>query len=622
MLALSVMTGAIIMSASRGGVLSLLLGLLCLALFLRQGQFRAHRRTVLGLSLVAMVGMGPWLGTTSLFQRFKQLTSESPRLLWAGRLPALQAAWEIVQDFPLTGIGYDAFPVVSARYQSVDEVNFRFAHVHNDFLQLLAETGWLGAGLLLGSTLLLMRAIMQKWQTRSDPFVRIIAAAGLAALVALGAHSLVDFNLHIPANALLFATVLALTFACAHLPRRGSHAPEGAARQPVPRGRTALVAILALLITGGLGMSSVRLVVADLLHPQEQVWQTSHWVHRVTPTVERQRLEQAMQWTPDNPWYWHRLAALERQTARMGQASDDTPEAARQLTIDTLERAADAYAHALRKQPTDPYTQLDWLNVKLHLMSLQPTAQPPNAAALQKLYRRIASLAPAHANVQYALGTAILTAEADGLTTMSPQPFFRRAIILESNYIPQIFQVYLRLLPEREARRRFAGTLPNTAQAHLKAARILERSHWQQAQLHYQTALILSPSEPDMLRAYASALMRQNAYGAARDIWQRLKDQHPDRAEAYLALAKALQHLKDPEGMVRTLQQLVARFPQEAACQTQLARAYEQQGRLLEAEITWNTVRDLQPYDAKSYVGLARLYESQKQTVKAIQMMQ
>lgn len=329
-----------------------------------------------------------------------------------------------------------------------------------------------------------------------------------------------------------------------------------------------------------------------------------------------------MQWTPDNPWYWRRLAALERQAARMGQASDDTPEAARQLTIDTLERAADAYAHALRKQPTAPYTQLDWLNVKLHLMSLQPTAQPPNAAALQKLYRRIASLAPAHANVQYALGTAILTAEADGLTTMSPQPFFRRAIILESNYIPQIFQVYLRLLPEREARRRFAGTLPNTAQAHLKAARILERSHWQQAQLHYQTALILSPSEPDMLRAYASALMRQNAYGAARDIWQRLKDQHPDRAEAYLALAKALQHLKDPEGMVRTLQQLVARFPQEAAYQTQLARAYEQQGRLLEAEITWNTVRDLQPYDAKSYVGLARLYESQKQTVKAIQMMQ
>lgn len=245
MLALSVMTGAIIMSASRGGVLSLLLGLLCLALFLRQGQFRAHRRTVLGLSLVAMVGMGLWLGTTSLFQRFEQLTSESPRLLWAGRLPALQAAWEIVQDFPLTGIGYDAFPVVSARYQSVDEVNFRFAHVHNDFLQLLAETGWLGAGLLLGSTLLLMRAIMQKWQTRSDPFVRIIAAAGLAALVALGAHSLVDFNLHIPQCALvcdgLGLDVCLCASAAAWVPRaRGRSEAARAPRSNCARGHFGL----------------------------------------------------------------------------------------------------------------------------------------------------------------------------------------------------------------------------------------------------------------------------------------------------------------------------------------------------------------------------------------------
>jgi len=302
--------------------------------------------------------------------------------------------------------------------------------------------------------------------------------------------------------------------------------------------------------------------------------------------------------------------------------SDHTTEAARQLTVDTLQRAANAYEHALQKQPTDPYTQLDWLDVKLRLLRLQPSAQPPGIADLDALYNRIASLAPAHANVQYALGIAILTAATDGLATVSPRPFFRRAIDLDANYMPQILEAYLRLLPEREARQRFAGTLPNTAQAHQQAAGLLERSHWQQAHLHYQTALILAPSDPVILKAYAGALMHQQAFDAARDIWQRFKDEHPDQAEAYLGLAKALQHLKEAEGVVQTLQQLVAKFPREASYQTQLAHAYWQQDRLLEAEITWKTVLDLQPYEVKGYISLARLYESQNEMDKAIDVMQ
>jgi tetratricopeptide (TPR) repeat protein len=234
-------------------------------------------------------------------------------------------------------------------------------------------------------------------------------------------------------------------------------------------------------------------------------------VYQVTPTVERQRLAQAMRWTPDNPWYWRRLAALETPAADMGQAGDRTTEDARQLTVEPLQRAAAAYEQALQKQPTDPYTQLDGLHVKLRLMRLQPPSPPPSLAQLETLYRRLASLAPAHAKVQYALGVAILTAETEGIATPSPRPFLRRAIELDANYLPQILEVYRRLLPAREARKTFAGTLPNTAKAHQQAARILERSHWPQAHLHYQTALILSQSAPEILQAYAEALMRRQA---------------------------------------------------------------------------------------------------------------
>jgi len=101
-LALSLMAGAMILSASRGGVLSFFLCLLCLAWLLHQHHLQRYSRVVLILSLVAMVGMGIWLGATPLLKRFEQLSANA----WAGRLPAFQAAWEISKDFPLFGIGY------------------------------------------------------------------------------------------------------------------------------------------------------------------------------------------------------------------------------------------------------------------------------------------------------------------------------------------------------------------------------------------------------------------------------------------------------------------------------------------------------------------------------------
>jgi len=88
----------------------------------------------------------------------------------------------------------------------------------------------------VGGMLILVRAIVRRWRMRHDPFAQIMAAAGLAALVSMGLHSLVDFNLHIPANALLFTTVLAMTFACAHLPRRQTQETEGEAVQSASRG--------------------------------------------------------------------------------------------------------------------------------------------------------------------------------------------------------------------------------------------------------------------------------------------------------------------------------------------------------------------------------------------------
>jgi O-antigen ligase len=216
--ALSVMTGALILSLSRGGVLGFLAGLTLFILLLR--QHRAGNRTRMMLALAVLAAMSLWLGLTPLLERFMHSAHGGPAVTWGERLSVYKATWNIAQDFPLFGIGLEAFPVIFPRYQPAD-VRLHYLQAHNDVLQLLAETGWIGLLSLMGSLLGLITAIVKRWRQRHDPFVHVIVPAGLAAFCAIALQSLVDFSLRIPANALLMTVILALTFACAHLPRHG-----------------------------------------------------------------------------------------------------------------------------------------------------------------------------------------------------------------------------------------------------------------------------------------------------------------------------------------------------------------------------------------------------------------
>ena len=77
-------------------------------------------------------------------------------------------------------------------------------HAHNDYIELLVEMGALGGLLAFLFLLLLFRNALR---SRADPRLPKAAAIRVGALVACSGlllHSLVDFNLHIPSNALLF----------------------------------------------------------------------------------------------------------------------------------------------------------------------------------------------------------------------------------------------------------------------------------------------------------------------------------------------------------------------------------------------------------------------------------
>jgi putative inorganic carbon (hco3(-)) transporter len=57
------------------------------------------------------------------------------------RIQMLQSGWEIIKDYPLTGVGIDMIKNVYPQYRSPDSVFRNNQHLHNNVVQMAAENG-------------------------------------------------------------------------------------------------------------------------------------------------------------------------------------------------------------------------------------------------------------------------------------------------------------------------------------------------------------------------------------------------------------------------------------------------------------------------------------------------
>ncbi|MCQ2410477.1 MAG: O-antigen ligase family protein [Elusimicrobiaceae bacterium] len=199
---------AVVMTRSRGGMMSLLVGIFCYALLCVWAVPHRLQKRLKGIfiTLVAGVLVSGWI-----FTHVKEINSFALRSTGAStqtRTMLYRSAGQMLNKYPVWGIGVGAMPVAITSYVERPVASY-IERLHNDWLEILLGVGYVGAlPLLMGLLWFVWQALkrLKRLETRKQ----FLFASLLSVLAAMAVGSGVDFHFFIPANALLFFVVLGL----------------------------------------------------------------------------------------------------------------------------------------------------------------------------------------------------------------------------------------------------------------------------------------------------------------------------------------------------------------------------------------------------------------------------
>lgn len=205
---IGIMILALFFSASRGAILSLgfVLIFMTLLMYLKSSQKSFIWSIPLILFIVGLyafvLGFGPVL------DRFHGMDLQS--LSSNNRMIYYRSVWPLIKEFCWTGTGMGTFSDV---YPMVKPVQLDYAfisHLHNDWLEVLVEGGVFGFSILFAGYFYVLQKFLRLWWKRRDPYAVGVGLGAIGTMLTAGLHSLVDFGLQVPGNAITLLAIMAV----------------------------------------------------------------------------------------------------------------------------------------------------------------------------------------------------------------------------------------------------------------------------------------------------------------------------------------------------------------------------------------------------------------------------
>jgi O-antigen ligase len=209
--AATVAVASLLLTGSRGGLLALSTEIAIAGVMFRSKAQSANKwgltASLVG-ALLAVVLLFSWIDPGRAAQRLGVIVDQGQTWIEATdfrRRVALDSL-HMLRDHPAFGVGLGNFEIAYPPYQSFpSDLAIDFAH--NDYVQAAAETGLVGAALIVSALALFFRLAFHNVSQRLESghgWIQLGATLGCCGLLV---HSFVDFNLHIPANAAWFAVL-------------------------------------------------------------------------------------------------------------------------------------------------------------------------------------------------------------------------------------------------------------------------------------------------------------------------------------------------------------------------------------------------------------------------------
>ncbi len=206
---------AMVISRSRGGLLVLIFDL-CLTALVFAPELRRNRRSwQVGLISLALLVVFAFIANLRpLFQRLARFSVHSVGL--HSRIMVALACLRIFLHYPWVGTGFNTFATIYPAFQLFDNGSV-WLYAHNDYAQMLAETGLAGALCVAAFLCIVLIGFWRCWrqQESHQPAItrRSLQLAAYIAMAGFLFHSYGDFEFHAPANALLFFLISGIALA-------------------------------------------------------------------------------------------------------------------------------------------------------------------------------------------------------------------------------------------------------------------------------------------------------------------------------------------------------------------------------------------------------------------------
>lgn len=222
---------ALVFTKSRGGIISML-GLLLFGTVLLtttsswrvlRNRVKPSRRRLFAKGLtVVMCGLlagslvlvtavsVAWVGGDPVVTRLETIPGE----LSEGdesklrRVDIWRATWLLIKDHPISGVGFGGYWTAIPQYAKASGRQ-SLQQAHNDYLEVLASGGLIGTSLAVWFLVAFVGKARRVLRS-ADPFRRNLCMGALTGLFGAAIHSLFDFGLHIPINALVFCTLIVI----------------------------------------------------------------------------------------------------------------------------------------------------------------------------------------------------------------------------------------------------------------------------------------------------------------------------------------------------------------------------------------------------------------------------